>query len=68
MQCFNNLSCIIDSQIFDNVGNSEIGRKFALSVFGPDLLYMAVTCASFQISGKLLNNQDNGKDIGVATK
>ena len=70
-QCLSNLSCITDSQIFDKVGNNEIGRKFLLSVLEPDFLWIAITCAIFQVSGKCptsnksLNNQDKEKEIGV---
>ena len=60
-----------DSQIFDKVGNKEIGRKFLLSVFEPDFLKIAVTCAVFHKSGncpasnKLLNNLDIENEMGV---
>ena len=62
---------MIDSQFFDKVGKIEIGQKFDMSVFGPALLKMAVTCASFQtfgkcpISNKLLNSLESENEIGV---
>ena len=40
------------SSAFDKVGSKDIGRKFLLSVFDPDFLKIAVTCAIFQILGK----------------
>ena len=63
-----------DSQIFDKVGKIDIGRKFALSVLSPDLLWIAVMCSIFQMSGKwpssnkLLNSLDKENDIGVEIK
>ena len=74
MQCFNNLLCITDSEIFDRVGKSDIGRKDDLSVFGPDLLYTAVIWAIFQLLGKypisniLFKSLESEKEIGVAIK
>ena len=74
MQCFNNLACITDSEIFDRVGKSDIGRKDDLSVLGPDLLYTAVMCAIFQLVGKypisniLFKSRESEKEIGVAIK
>ena len=61
-----------DSQIFDSVGNKDIGLKLDFSVLGPDLLYIAVICAIFQICGKwpasnrLFSNLESEKDTGVA--
>ena len=38
MQCFNNLSWIIDSHTFESVGKIEIGLKLIFEFFGPLLL------------------------------
>ena len=71
-QCFNILSCITDSHLFDRVGKIKIGLKLDLSVLGPDLLYTAVMCASFQlfgkwpISNKLFKSLESENESGVA--